>query len=139
MCDEELDHRHAAVLTVSLAVCQRESCGAQRRADGHHTTVHRRRWSSRAEDTGVAWRPASCAPSSAKSEAVKVSAARSSCAVRGFVWACPASKRQYAIIVSGRGEVDVVGGEEFSSRLGVLLAEDVTGKGHRARRRRRIS
>jgi len=51
---------------------------------------------------------------------------------RGFVWAGhPASKRQYVIIVSGRGEVDVAGGKKVQLAPGrVLLAEDVTGKGH---------
>ena len=51
---------------------------------------------------------------------------------RGFVWAGhPASKRQYVIIVSGRGEVDVAGGKKVQLAPGrVLIAEDVTGKGH---------
>ena len=54
---------------------------------------------------------------------------------RGFVWeGHPASKRQYVIIVSGRGEVDVVGGKKVQLTPGrVLLAEDVTGKGHTTR------
>ena len=43
-------------------------------------------------------------------------------------------KRQYVIIISGRGEVDVVGGERVQLAPGrVLLAEDVTGKGHTTR------
>jgi len=38
------------------------------------------------------------------------------------------------IIVSGRGEVDVVGGKKVQLLPGrVLLAEDVTGKGHTTR------
>ena len=54
---------------------------------------------------------------------------------RGFVWAGhAASKRQYVIIVSGRGEVDVVGGTKVLLAPGrVLLAEDVTGQGHTTR------
>ena len=40
----------------------------------------------------------------------------------------------YVIIVSGRGEVDVVGGKKVQLAPGrVLLAEDVTGKGHTTR------
>jgi quercetin dioxygenase-like cupin family protein len=54
---------------------------------------------------------------------------------RGFVWeGHPASKRQYVIIISGRGEVEVVGGNPVQLVPGrVLLAEDITGKGHTTR------
>jgi len=42
----------------------------------------------------------------------------------GFVWAShPASKRQYVVIVSGRGEVDVVGADEDLVMLLVPLAQ----------------
>jgi quercetin dioxygenase-like cupin family protein len=63
---------------------------------------------------------------------MKVSAAQFLRWPRGFVWeGHPASKRQYVIIVSGRGEVDVAGGRTVLLAPGrVLLAEDVTGKGH---------
>ena len=53
-----------------------------------------------------------------ESEPVRVTAAQFLRWPRGFVWAGhPASKRQYVIIISGRGEVDV----------------DVTGNGHTTR------
>ncbi len=70
-----------------------------------------------------------------ESESVKVTGAQFLRWPRGFVWeGHPASKRQYVIIVSGRGEVDVVGGKKVQLAPGrVLLAEDVTGKGHRTR------
>ena len=69
------------------------------------------------------------------SESVKVTGAQFLRWPRGFVWAGhPASKRQYVIIISGRGEVDVVGGKKVLLAPGrVLLAEDVTGKGHTTR------
>lgn len=90
---------------------------------------------SHAEDTEVAWRPAKLHPALKDSESVSVTAAQFLRWPRGFVWeGHPASKRQYVIIVSGRGEVDVVGGKKVQLTPGrVLLAEDVTGKGHTTR------
>ena len=87
---------------------------------------------SHAMDTGVAWRPAKLRAELSESEAVKVTAAQFLRWPRGFVWeGHPASKRQYVVIVSGRGEVDVAGGKKVELAPGrVLLAEDVTGKGH---------
>src|SRR5258706_10208032 len=70
---------------------------------------------SHAEDTEVAWRPAKLRPELNESESVKVTAAQFLRWPRGFVWqGHPASKRQYVIIVSGRGEVDGVGGKKIS-------------------------
>ena len=90
---------------------------------------------SHAEDTEVAWRPATLHPELSDSESVNATAAQFLRWPRGFVWAGhPASKRQYVVIVSGRGEVDVVGGKKVQLAPGrVLLAEDVTGKGHTTR------
>jgi len=90
---------------------------------------------SHAEDTEVAWRPAKLRAGLNESESVKVTSAQFLRWPRGFVWeGHPASKRQYVIIVSGRGEVDVVGGKKVQLAPGrVLLAEDVTGKGHTTR------
>jgi quercetin dioxygenase-like cupin family protein len=90
---------------------------------------------SHAEDTEVVWRPAKLRPELNESESVKVTAAQFLRWPRGFVWeGHPASKRQYVIIVSGRGEVDVVGGKKVQLAPGrVLLAEDVTGRGHTTR------
>jgi quercetin dioxygenase-like cupin family protein len=90
---------------------------------------------SHAQDTDVAWRPAKLRAELGESESVKVTAAQFLRWPRGFVWeGHPASKRQYVIIVSGRGEVDVVGGTRVQLAPGrVLLAEDVTGKGHTTR------
>jgi quercetin dioxygenase-like cupin family protein len=90
---------------------------------------------SHAEQTGVAWRPAKLRTELSESEPVKVTAAQFLRWPRGLVWeGHPASKRQYVIIVSGRGEVDVVGGTKVQLAPGrVLLAEDVTGKGHTTR------
>jgi quercetin dioxygenase-like cupin family protein len=90
---------------------------------------------SHAEDSEVAWRPAKLRPELNESASVKVTAAQFLRWPRGFVWeGHPASKRQYVIIVSGRGEVDAVGGKKVQLAPGrVLLAEDVTGKGHTTR------
>ena len=90
---------------------------------------------SHAEDIEVAWRPAQLRAELDESESVKVTAAQFLRWPRGFVWeGHPASKRQYVIIVSGHGEVDVVGGKPVRLAPGrVLLAEDVNGKGHRTR------
>jgi len=87
---------------------------------------------SHAEDTDVVWRPAKLRAELSESESVKVTAAQFLRWPRGFVWeGHPASKRQYVVIVSGRGEVDVAGGKNVQLTPGrVLLAEDVTGKGH---------
>ena len=90
---------------------------------------------SHAEDITVAWRTAKLRAELSDSESVKATGAQFLRWPRGFVWeGHPASKRQYVIIVSGRGEVDVVGGKPVPLAPGrVLLAEDVTGKGHRTR------
>jgi hypothetical protein len=87
---------------------------------------------SHAEDMNVVWRPAKLRAELSESESVKVTAAQFLRWPRGFVWeGHPASKRQYVVIVSGRGEVDVAGGKKVQLTPGrVLLAEDVIGKGH---------
>ena len=90
---------------------------------------------SYADDSEVSWRPAKLRADLNESESVRVTAAQFLRWPRGFVWeGHPASKRQYVIIVSGRGEVDVTGGKKVRLAPGtVLLAEDVTGKGHTTR------
>ena len=90
---------------------------------------------SHAEDTEVAWRPARLRAELSESGPVKVTTAQFLRWPRGFVWeGHPASRRQYVIVISGRGEVDVVGGRKVRLAPGqVLLAEDVTGKGHTTR------
>jgi quercetin dioxygenase-like cupin family protein len=90
---------------------------------------------SHAQDNDVTWRTAKLHPDLRESEAVKVTGAQFLRWPRGFVWAGhPASKRQYVIIVSGRGEVEVADGKKVQLTPGrVLLAEDVTGKGHTTR------
>jgi hypothetical protein len=46
----------------------------------------------------------------------------------------PAPQRQYVITLSGRGEIELVGGKKIPLAPGhILLAEDVTGKGHISR------
>ena len=43
----------------------------------------------------------------------------------------PARQRQYLITLSGRGEIELVGGQKIRLEPGrIILAEDVTGKGH---------
>lgn len=42
-----------------------------------------------------------------------------------------APRRQYVITLSGRGEIELIGGQKIRSEPGkVVLAEDLTGKGH---------
>jgi mannose-6-phosphate isomerase-like protein (cupin superfamily) len=125
------------VVLLSLAIVSSAShVAAQRRG----TTIVTRLYTgtdgqSHAEDIEVAWRPAGLRAELSDSESVKVTNAQFLRWPRGFVWAGhPASKRQYVIIVSGRGEVDVVGGKKVRLAPGqVLLAEDTTGKGHTTR------
>jgi mannose-6-phosphate isomerase-like protein (cupin superfamily) len=90
---------------------------------------------SHAEETQVAWRPARLRADLSESESVRATGAQFLRWPRGFVWeGHPASKRQYVIIVSGRGQVDVAGGKQVQLEPGrVLLADDVTGKGHTTR------
>jgi hypothetical protein len=46
----------------------------------------------------------------------------------------PAPRRQYVVTLSGRGEVELAGGRKIALDPGhILLAEDVTGKGHISR------
>jgi len=46
----------------------------------------------------------------------------------------PAPRRQYVIALSGRSEIELAGGEKIRLEPGtVILAEDVTGKGHLSR------
>jgi len=90
---------------------------------------------SHASDIQVAWKPSTLHASLSESEVVNVRAAQFLRWPAGFVWeGHPASKRQYVIIISGLGEVDVAGGRKVQLAPGrVLLAEDVTGKGHTTR------
>src|SRR5262245_20948174 len=129
--------RIAFVVAVSLAVV---ASGSHVAAQRNETTTFTRLYTgpdgeSHAEERDVAWRPAQLHAQLKESESVKVTGAQFLRWPRGFVWAGhPASKRQYVIIISGRGEVDVVGGKKVQLAPGrVLLAEDVTGKGHTTR------
>jgi len=125
------------VVLVSLPAVSRASRVS---AQSHVTTTITRLYTgadglSHAEDTEVAWRPAKLRVELAESASVHVTGAQFLRWPRGFVWAGhPASKRQYVIIISGRGEVDVADGKKVQLAPGrVLLAEDVTGKGHTTR------
>jgi hypothetical protein len=128
--------RLGVVVLVGFAVVSASRVVAQRQA----TTTITRLYTgadgqSHAGDTEVAWRPAKLHAELSDSESMKVTSAQFLRWPRGFVWAGhPASKRQYVVIVSGRGEVDVVGGKKVQLVPGrVLLAEDITGKGHTTR------
>jgi len=116
------------------------SSGGRVAAQRHETTTVMRLYTgadgrSHAADADVPWRPAKLRAELSESEPVKVTAAQFLRWPRGFVWeGHPASKRQYVVIVSGRGQVDVVGGKPVQLAPGrVLLAEDVTGAGHTTR------
>src|SRR5882672_5893115 len=112
---------------VSLAVGSSASHVAAQR---HETATVTRLYTgadgqSHAEDTEIAWRPAQLRAELNDSESVKATAAQFLRWPRGFVWkGHPASKRQYVIIVSGRGEVEVAGGKRVQLAPGrILLAE----------------
>ena len=133
----QLFTRFGFVAAISLTIVSSANHVAAQR---HATTTITRLYTgadgqSHAEDTEVAWRPATLRAELNESESVKVAAAQFLRWPRGFVWeGHPASKRQYVVIVSGRGEVDVAGGRKVQLAPGrVLLAEDVTGKGHTTR------
>jgi hypothetical protein len=69
------------------------------------------------------------------SEMLKVTGAEIHRNPPGFVndWHT-ATRRQYVITLSGQGEIEVAGGRKIPLGPGdVLLAEDVTGKGHISR------
>jgi mannose-6-phosphate isomerase-like protein (cupin superfamily) len=124
------------VVSVSLAVAS----GTDRAAAQQHATIVTRLYTgadgqSHAEDAAIAWRPAKLRAELSDSESVKATAAQFLRWPRGFVWVGhPASRRQYVIIVSGRGQVDIAGGKSVELAPGrVLLAEDLTGKGHTTR------
>jgi quercetin dioxygenase-like cupin family protein len=127
----------SVAVAVSLAVVSSASHVAAQRTAA--TTVTRlftgADGQSHAEDTGVVWRTAQLRGELTDSEPVTVTSAHFLRWPPGFVWAGhPASTRQYIIIVSGRGEVEVAGGKKVELAPGrVLLAEDVTGKGHTTR------
>jgi quercetin dioxygenase-like cupin family protein len=127
-------HRITVVIVIGLAlISSTHHVAAQKSA----TTTITRLYTgadgqSHAEDVTVAWRTAKLRAELSESESVNVSGAQFLRWPRGFVWeGHPASKRQYVVIVSGRGEVDVAGGKTVMLAPGrILLAEDVTGKGH---------
>jgi mannose-6-phosphate isomerase-like protein (cupin superfamily) len=131
----QLFTRLGFVVLVSLAVVSSHVAAQQ-----HETTTITRLYTgadgqSHAEDTEIGWRPAQLRAELNDTESVKATAAQFLRWPRGFVWqGHPASKRQYVVILSGRGVVEVAGGKKVQLAPGrVLLAEDVTGKGHTTR------
>lgn len=85
--------------------------------------------------TEVDMRPSALRAGLDESAPQKVSAAQFFRWPAGTVWEWhTAVRKQYVVTVSGRGEVEVDGGKKFPLNPGtVLLAEDVTGKGHTTR------
>ena len=123
-----------AAILVSLAIVASASHAA---AQQHAMTTVTRLYTgqdgqSHAQDIEIEWRTAKLRAELSESESVKATGAQFLRWPRGFVWTGhPASKRQYLIVVSGRGEVEVADGKKVPLVPGrVLLAEDVTGKGH---------
>jgi quercetin dioxygenase-like cupin family protein len=88
-----------------------------------------------AEETKVNLRPSTLRAGLDESAPLKVSGARFTRWPPGYVWEWhTASQRQYVITVSGRGEVELAGGQKIQLSPGqIVLAEDVTGKGHTTR------
>ena len=77
-------------------------------------------------------RPSSLRAGLDESEPLKVSGAQFVRWPPGYVWDWHTPKqRQYVITISGRAEVEVTGRQKILLNPGqILLAEDVTGKGH---------
>src|SRR5262245_22093485 len=70
-----------------------------------------------------------------QSDMFNVMGARFVRAAPGYVedWHHPA-QRQFLITISGRGEIEIAGGQKVPLAPGqILLVEDTTGKGHRTR------
>jgi hypothetical protein len=85
-----------------------------------------------AETTEVKLRPSSLRAGLEESAPLQVSGAQFLRWSPGYVWDWhTATKRQYVITVKGRGEVELAGGQKIPLNPGqIVLAEDVTGKGH---------
>ena len=90
---------------------------------------------ARAGKTEVEMRPSGLRAGLDESVPQPVSAAQFFRWPAGYVWEWhTAARKQYVVTVSGRGEVEVAGGKKFPLNPGmVLLAEDVSGKGHTTR------
>jgi quercetin dioxygenase-like cupin family protein len=76
--------------------------------------------------------PSRAYPGTEESESFKVSGAQFLRLPPGNVqdWH-NAARRQYVVTLSGRGKVELMGGEKIQLTPGrIVLAEDVTGKGH---------
>lgn len=85
-----------------------------------------------AEITELKLQPSALRAGLDESASLKASGGRFMRWPRGYVWDWHnASERQYVITISGRSEVEVADGRKFVLKPGdVVLAEDVTGKGH---------
>ena len=85
-----------------------------------------------AAKTEMKLRPSTLRAGLDESEPLKVSGAQFLRWPPGYVWDWHTPKqRQYVITVSGRAEVEVAGRQKILLNPGqILLAEDVTGKGH---------
>ena len=85
-----------------------------------------------AEKTEVNLRPSTLRAGLDESAPLKVSGAQFLRWPPGYVWDWhTATHRQYVITLSGRSEVELAGGQKIQLNPGqIILAEDVTGKGH---------
>ena len=88
-----------------------------------------------AEATEVKLAPSTRRPGLDESAPLKVSGAQFIRWPAGYVWEWHTpTQRQYVITVSGRGEVEIAGGQKIPLNPGqIVLAEDMTGKGHTTR------
>ena len=83
----------------------------------------------------VAFHPSPLKAGLDESTTLKVSGAQFVRWPRGYVWPShTAATKQFVITISGRGEVEVTGGQVIPLTPGrILLAEDLTGMGHTTR------
>ena len=87
---------------------------------------------SRAEQTELKMGPSTLREGLVESEALKLSNARFIGSPSGYVWDWhPAPERQYVIVIRGRAEIETGDGQKTQvDPGGIVLAEDLTGRGH---------
>jgi hypothetical protein len=87
------------------------------------------------EDIDVRLMPRAGVEGSELSEAVKVTSLQFQRTTPGYFrdWH-PVAQRQYLVVLSGHREIEIAGGKKIVLEPGrIVLAEDVTGKGHQGR------
>ena len=112
-------------LSIPAAPQQRQPMNIIRLYTGSDGQTHKK-------NVEIKFSPTALYPNAEASEAIKVSEAQFFRLPKGEVqdWHRPAH-RQYVVTLSGRGVVEIAGGQKIALNPGrVVLLENVTGKGH---------